>query len=244
MRDVDSASTIPETRRLIAELVGTFALTAVAAGADTAARVTGGQVSDMARAVAPGLLVMAFVYAMGDVSGAHLNPAVTLGFTLKRLFPVRWLASYWLAQLAGAVLAGGALRLLFGDAAGAGVSTPHIPTLEAVVVEAFLSLVLVTVILGTADRHRLVGPNAATAVGATIALCGLVALPLTGASMNPARSTGPAVAIGHVSDLWIYWLGPFVGATLAVAFTMALHGRTPRDHEQVEAASGESQPRG
>ena len=236
--DPEDAPVVPQPGRLLAEVLGTFALTTVAAGGDVAARMTAGQVTDMARAVAPGLLVMAFVYALGDVSGAHFNPAVTLGFALKRLFPVRWLVTYWVAQLAGALLAAAGLHVLFGGAADAGVSVSHVATGPALAIETFLSFLLLTVVLGTADRHRLVGPNAAIAVGATIALCGLIALPLTGASMNPARSSGPAVAVGRIGDLWIYWLGPMLGALLAVGFTAAVHGETPRDHEQVEAAVG------
>lgn len=237
-RDPDDMPAFPEPRRLLAEVLGTFALTAVAAGGDVAARITSGQVTDVARAVAPGLLVMAFVYALGDVSGAHFNPAVTLGFALRRLFPLRWLLAYWVAELAGALLAAAGLRLLFGQAADAGVSVPHVARGPALVIEMFLSFVLLTVVLGTADRHRLVGPNAAIAVGATIALCGLIALPLTGASMNPARSSGPAVAAARIGDLWIYWAGPMLGALLAVAFTSTVHGGEPRDRDQVEAAAG------
>ena len=229
---------LPEPRRLLAELFGTFALTAVAAGADVAGRITGGEVGPAARAVAPGLLVMSMVYALGDTSGAHFNPAVTLAFAARRLFPVPWLLAYWAAQATGAIAAAAALVVLFPDAADAGVSAPHVAALVALPVEVFLSVLLVTVILGTADRNRIVGPNAAIAVGGTIALCGLIALPITAASMNPARSLGPALVTGRVGDLWIYVLAPFVGALLAVGLATALHGPVPRSEKQVEAATG------
>lgn len=225
-------------RRLVAELVGTFALTFVAAGSDIAGELTNGAVGPIARAVAPGLLVMAFIYALGDTSGAHFNPAVTLGFTLKRIFPATWMVGYWTAQVTGAIAAALVLRIVFGAVLTAGVSVPHVPAATALPIEALLAWILVMVILGTADRARLIGPDAAIAVGATIALCGLVALPLEGASLNPARSIGPALVSGRLGDLWIYVVGPVVGAVAAVAVTRYLHGPAPRDDEQVEAASG------
>ena len=193
----------------------------------------------MARAIAPGLLVMALIYSIGDVSGLHINPAVTLGFSLKRLFPARWLPSYWIAQLAGATLAGLGLVVLFGSStAHAGVSTPHVDPWVAVGIEVFLSWLLVSVILGTADRAHLVGPNAALAVGGTIIMCGLIALPLTGASMNPARSTGPAVATLDLANLWIYLLSPIVGALLAVGFMDYLHAQRHNVRKAQQAAIG------
>jgi aquaporin Z len=230
----------PGAKRLLAEFVGAFGLTAVAGLGDVAGFLTGGEVSAMARAIAPGLFVLAMIYAIGDVSGLHINPAVTLGFTVKRLFPARWLPSYVIVQLIGATVAGFGLVVLFGhDPASHAVTEPHgIEPWVAVALEIFLTWALVTVILGTADRAHLVGPNAALAVGATIALCGLVALPLEGASMNPARSTGPAVATGDLSSLWIYWVGPLVGALLAVAFAAIAHAEQHDQGKAVEAASG------
>jgi aquaporin Z len=224
--------------RAIGELAGTFALTFVAVAADTAGRLTNGEVGAAARAAAPALLVMAFVYALGDTSGAHFNPAVTLGFTLRGLFPVRWLALYVAAQLVGAIAAALLLVAAFGPAVEAGVSTPHVPVLTALGLEVILTALLISVVLGTADRYRIVGPSAAIAVGATIALSGLIAIPLEGASMNPARSLGPALATLQLENLWIYWLGPAAGAVLAVILTRVLHGPAPRDVKQVEAATG------
>lgn len=228
----------PDARTLLAELVGTFALTAVGATAGVMGRVTGSEIDTLAKAVAPGLLVMAYIYAAGDASGAHINPAVTLGFALRRVFPWRWIPWYWAAQLIGAVGAGAMLAAEFGSNVDAGTTQPHVPPLVALAIEVFLSWLLVTVILGTADRFRIVGQNAALAVGGTIALCGLIAEPLTGASMNPARSLGPAIVAADLANGWIYVVGPFLGMLLAVAFTTAVHGDAD-DRKRVEAATGD-----
>ena len=241
INESESRSWNPGYKRLIAELVGAFGLTAVAGIGDVAGFLTQGEVSPTARAFAPGLFVMAMIYAIGDVSGVHINPAVTLGFTVKRLFPARWLPTYWIAQLVGATIAGIMLVLLFGhEAATHAVTEPHgIDAWIAVALEIFLTWALVTVILGTADRAHLVGANAALAVGATIALCGLIALPLQGASMNPARSTGPALATGDLGFLWIYWVGPLIGGLIAVAFNTVVHREQPGTGKSVDAASGD-----
>jgi aquaporin Z len=225
-------------RRLTAETLGTLVLTFVAAGADVAAKLSGGDVSVAARAVAPALVVAAMIYALGDASGAHFNPAVTFAFALRRLFPWSWVVPYWLAQLGGAVLAGLTLRAIFGDAASAGVTHPKLVDVGgAVIIEIILAAILISVILGTADRHRLIGPNAAIAVGATIAACGLFGLSVEGASMNPARSFGPAVVAGSIGDLWIYWVGPLIGAAIAVLVTTVVHG-PPEPTGAREAAQG------
>jgi aquaporin Z len=233
-----SGFTVHLARRLLAEGFGTFALVFAAAGADTIAAYTGGAVNDVARAVAPALMVGALIYAIADASGAHFNPIVTLSLTLKGLFPARWLPGYWGAQLIGAITAAGVLRLLFGPVSESGVSTPHVDAGTAVAIEAILTALLVSVVLGTADRAKLVGPNAAMAVGATIALCGLIALPLEGASMNPARSLGPAIVSGRLGDAWIYVVGPALGAIAATGLMHLLHG-SPDGVKQREAARGE-----
>src|SRR4051812_21073679 len=225
-------------RRLLAEFAGAFALTAVAAGTDMAAALFPDAVGEVNRALAPGMLVMAFIYAFGDASGAHFNPAVTAAFALKRLFPWGWVPFYWAAQLAGALVAAVVLRTLLGDVGHNGATLPHVGLYASLVIEILLTWILVTVILGTADRSRLVGTEAAIAVGATISLCGLFARTLSGASMNPARSLGPAIVGGQLGDQWIYVVGPFIGAAIAVVITMLLHGTSPQDRKQVEAAKG------
>jgi len=230
----------PWARRLAAEMLGTFALVFAAAGADVMAAVSGGEVSTAARAVAPALMVAALIYAIGDVSGAHFNPAISLAFWVRRLFPAAWLPLYWSAQLIGATAAALFLRGLFGSAIEASVSTPHIDPWAAVAIEAVLTTLLAVVALGTADRNRIVGPNAAIAVGATIAMAGLVALPIEGASMNPARSIGPAVVAGDVGNVWIYIVGPVIGAVVAVGLLRIVHGLPHEDQGPREAAQGES----
>jgi aquaporin Z len=212
----------------VAEVFGTFALVFAAAGADTMALVSGGQVSVAARAVAPALIVAAMIYALSDESGAHLNPSVTLAFVLRRDFPAAWLLPYWVAEVSGALIAALILRALFGSAAAAGVSTPHVASGTAVAVEVVLTLLLVTVILGTTDRARRLGPDAAIAVGGTIAACGLMALPITGA----------AVVNGRLEDLWIYLLGPLIGAAIAAIGIALMRGPRPPDAKTREAAQG------
>src|SRR4051794_18797518 len=225
-------------RRIAVEVFGTFALVFVAVGADTMASVSEGAISTAARAVAPGLVVAAMVLSLGDVSGAHFNPVVSLAFSLKRLFPARWLAPYWTAQMVGAIAAALVVRAMFGEAVRAGVSTPHVPQTTAVALEAVLTWFLVVVILGTADRARIVGPDAALAVGGTIALCGLIALPIEGASMNPARSTGPAILAADLSTLWVYWLGPVLGALAATVLARLVHGPVVAPDREARKAAG------
>jgi len=224
-------------RRLLAEGMGTFALTLAAAGGEVIAAVSHGEVSHAARAVAPGLVVMALIYAIGDCSGAHLNPGVTLAFALRGDFPMRWMPGYWAAQILGAVGAAALLKALFGPVAHLGATGPRHGVLSALVMEIVLTWLLVTVILGTATRYSLVGPNAALAVGATIALCGLFAGPVSGASMNTARSLGPMLVTRQMKFAWVYVAGPFAGSLLALALTWVLHGGQKGQPEK-EAATG------
>jgi len=227
---------IDMARRLLAELVGTFALTFIAAGSEVAAVITHGGLSEAARAVAPALVVMAMIYTFGGQSGAHFNPGVTLAFALRRDFPWSRIAGYWLAQFAGAILAALLLRILFGQAGHVGANQPHFGVVTSLVIEVILTFFLVTVILGTATSSRIVGHNAALAVGGTIALAGLFGEPISGASMNMARSLGPALLNGDLSNLWIYIAGPLAGVLLAVAFASLLRGKTSR--HAVEVAKG------
>jgi len=184
-------STLATTRRLLAEGVGTFALTLVAAGANVIAALYPDKVSFAAQVVAPGLLVMVVIYSLGTISGAHVNPFVTLAFALRADFPWRRVWGYWIVQFAGAILAALLLRLLFGVVGHLGATLPKGGIWQALVMEMILTFFLVTVILATATNTQIVGHNAALAVGATIALDGLFAGPISGASMYPARSLGP-----------------------------------------------------
>ncbi|WP_406115823.1 MIP/aquaporin family protein [Kitasatospora purpeofusca] len=229
----------PDWRRPVAEGLGTFFLVLVAAGAEVVNAVTGGAVGHPATAVAPGLMVLALIYTLGETSGAHLNPAVTLAFAARGNFPWRRVPGYLAAQLAGALAATGLLRALFGTTGnvGATVPAPGIGTAVAFSLETVLTLGLVTVILGTASGARNIGHNAAIAVGGYIVLAGLWAGAATGASMNPARSLAPVLAGGSGGPVWIYLLAPLVGAALAVPLAWILRG--PPSPLAARAAQGE-----
>jgi len=206
-------------------VLGTFLLVLVAAGG--AIMHARGQITLAAAVVAPGLMVMAIILFMGAVSGAHLNPGVSLAFALRRDFPWRRLPGYIVAQLIGATLACLFLDALFGNVhhLGATLPGPGYHSWQALLIEIALTLGLVSVILGTASAAQNVGPIAALGVGGYIALAGLWAAPVSGASMNPVRSFGPALVSGHLDGYWVYLLGPIVGALIAVGFAFILRGR-------------------
>lgn len=214
-------------RRLLAEAVGTFFLVLVAAGAVVVNVVSHGQVGRAGADAGPGIMVLALIYTIGETSGAHINPAVTVAFAARGHFPWRRVPGYLLAQLCGAVGAAGLLRLLFGTAGRLGGTFPGrgIPAWTVLVVEIVLTCGLMTVVLGTACGARIVGHNAAIAIGGYVALSGLWAGPVSGASMNPARSLGPALVSGDLGLMWIYAAGPLAGALLAVGLAWALRGR-------------------
>lgn len=224
-------------RKLLAELLGTFGLTFVAAGADVIAVVSHGEVNFISRMVAPAMLVMVMIYTVGNISGAHFNPGVSFAFALRRDFPWRLVPGYWLAQFVGAILAALLLRALFGNVGHLGATLPHHGLIVSFIMEIVLTFFLITVILATATNDKLVGHNTALAVGATIALDGLFAGPISGASMNTARSLGPMFITGDLSTAWIYILGPFAGALLAVLVARLLRGGTTP--QAVKTASGE-----
>jgi aquaporin Z len=215
-----------EWRRLLAEAGGTFLLVLVAAGAVVVNAVSHGQVGRTAAVTAPGIMVLAMIYTIGATSGAHLNPAVTVAFAARGHFPWRRVPGYVLAQLLGATGAAALLRSMFGTAGrlGGTFPGPGIPAGTALVTETVLSLGLMTVILGTSSGARNVGHNAAIAIGGYIALAGLWASPVSGASMNPARSLGPALVSGDLGVVWIYLAGPVAGGLLAVGLAWALRG--------------------
>ena len=226
-----------EWRRLFSEIFGTFLLVLVAAGADVVAAKTH-QVPLEAAVVAPGLMVMAVIYFMGTVSGAHLNPVVTLAFAVRGNFPWARVPRYIVAQLIGSLLASALLLALFGNIGHLGATLPGkgISAGTALVVEGFLTLGLVSVILGTASGARNVGVNAALAIGSYIALAGLWAAPVSGASMNPFRSLGPVLIGGAYRDWWVYVIGPLAGGIVAVAFAAILRGGPTK--AGTEAAQG------
>jgi len=242
--DVESRSQLDfensrlEYRRLFSEVWGTFLLVLVAAGAPVVAgKPYGGGLTMVANVLAPGMMVMGIIFFMGTVSGAHLNPAVTTAFAVRGDFPWRRVPGYLVAQFAGAVLAAWVLQLMFGGVMDGGtLPASGVSPWVAVVVEGLLTLGLVSVILGTATGARNIGSNAAIAVGAYIGLVVAWAAPVTGASMNPFRSLGPALVGADLRHYWIYVVGPMCGALLAVGFEWILRGR--RTGAGAKAAEG------
>ena len=214
-----------EWRRLFSELLGTFALVLVAAGGGILH--AKGQISLAAAVVAPGLMVMAIILFMGAVSGAHLNPGVSLAFALRGDFPWRRVPGYIVIQLIGATLAALFLRWVFGNVEhlGATLPGPGYKNWQALLMEIVLTALLVSVILGTASAAQNVGAIAALGVGGYIALAGLWSAPVSGTSMNPARSFGPALVSGDWTSYWVYVVGPITGALIAVGFAFVLRGR-------------------
>jgi aquaporin Z len=214
-----------EWRRLFSELLGTFLLVLVAAGGGLLH--AKGQISLAAAVVAPGLMVMAIILFMGAVSGAHLNPVVSLAFAMRGDFPWRRLPGYIVNQLVGATLACLFLLAVFGNVEhlGATLPGPGYANWQALLMETALTAGLVSVILGTASAAQNVGAIAALGVGGYIALAGLWAAPVSGVSMNPARSFGPALASGDFTSYWVYVVGPVVGALIAVGCAVVLRGR-------------------
>ena len=216
-----------EWRRLFAEGWGTFLLVVVAAGAAVIGARSGEAISLAMKVVAPGLMVMAIIYFMGAVSGAHLNPAVTLAFAARRNFPWSRVPGYIAAQIVGGVAAASFLWAMFGATGSLGATSPGsgVSQTMAFLMEVLLTAGLVSTILGTASGARNIGSNGALAVGGYIALAGLWAAPISGASMNPVRSFAPDLIRGDMSTTWIYVAGPVLGALIAVGFEWILKGK-------------------
>lgn len=215
-----------EWRRLVAEVIGTFLLVLAAAGGGMMNQAFAGVVGRTAAVVAPGIMVMALILFMGKVSGAHFNPAVSVAFALRGDFPVRRVPGYILAQCAGAILAALFLQLVIGISASYGSTYPAATTtpMAAFLMETVLAFGLISVILGTASGAQNIGIIGALGVGGYVALAGLWASPLSGASMNPARTLGPDV-IGHdYVSYWVYVAGPLLGSAIAVGAAFILRG--------------------
>jgi aquaporin Z len=215
-----------EWRRLFSELLGTFFLVLVAAGGGMMGQAFPNTISRSAAVVAPALMVMAIILFMGKISGAHLNPAVSIAFALRRDFPWRRVPGYIIVQLAGATLAALFLRAVINVSAKYGSNYPaHGYSSQAAFwMELILTMGLVGVILGTASGAQNVGIIGAFGVGGYIALAGLWGSPISGASMNPARTFGPDVVGGTFTAYWVYVAGPIAGAALAVVIAFVLRG--------------------
>ena len=205
----------PMRQRLAAEFLGTFALVFAGTGAIVINDVTGA-ITHVGIALTFGLVVLALIYTLGEVSGAHFNPAVTLGFVLARRFPVRDAGAYLLVQFLGSLAASGVLRLMFPDNEKLGATIPRGSFAQSFVLEFLLTAFLMFVILNTTTGAKEKGLTVGIVVGAVIALEAMFAGPICGASMNPARSFGPAVVSGHIDSLWIYLVAPTIGAFAAV----------------------------
>lgn len=222
--DMDDPSL--EWRRLFSELLGTFLLVMAGAGAGVVTAVSHGQISRTAAVTAPGLTVMAVILFMGAISGAHLNPVVTIAFGLRRDFPWRRAFGYIVVQLLGATIACLFLWAVFGKVGQLGATTPGagIKDWQAMLIELVLTAGLVSTILGTSSSAQNVGALSALGVGGYIVLAGLWSSPISGASMNPARSFGPDLVLGDFKHYWVYIVGPLAGSVIAVGIAYALRG--------------------
>ena len=215
-------------RRLTAELVGTFALVFAGCGAVMVEAKTGA-LGHVGVALTFGLVIMAMIYAVGHISGAHLNPAVSLAFALNRHFPWTKLLGYWAAQLAGALVAAALLRASLGNIAHVGATLPSGSERQSFLWELVLTFFLMFVIMAVATDTRAVGEAAAIAIGGTVGLDAMFGGPISGASMNPARSIGPAFVSGDLHALWLYITAPLVGAALGAAIYRFLREEGDRE---------------
>jgi len=205
-----------EGRKYVAEFIGTFALVFAGTGAIITNDVTHGAVTNTGVALTFGMIVLTMIYAVGDVSGAHFNPAVTLGFFAARRLEGKLILPYVLSQFSGALAASLLLRGLFPQHSTLGATAPAGPALQSLILEIVLTALLMFVILNVSVGAKERGITAGIAVGSVIALEALFAGPISGASMNPARSLAPALASQHLANLWIYLVAPVTGALIAV----------------------------
>lgn len=198
--------------KYIAEFIGTFFLVFAGTGAIIIDHVSHGGVTNVGIGLTFGFIVLVLIYAMGHISGAHFNPAVTLAFTITRHFPLKQVPAYLISQFAGAILASTVLLFLFGNTAHLGATLPVGSEIQSLVLEFLLTFLLMFVIMSVSTGTKEVGQMAGLAIGLTVGLEAIFAGPICGASMNPARSFGPALVSGLFNHHWLYWLGPIAGA--------------------------------
>ena len=215
---------IPMVRKMAGEFVGTFAMVFAGTGAIVIDHATSGSVTHVGIAITFGLVVLAMIYAVGDVSGAHLNPAVTLGFVAARRLEAKAIIPYVASQIAAALTASFLLRILFPKDLMLGGTIPAGSAIQSFVLEAVLTFILMFVILCVSTGAKEKGLMAGVAIGAVIGLEAMFAGPISGASMNPARSLAPAIVSGHFEFLWVYLAGPILGASLASLACACVHG--------------------
>jgi len=209
-------------KKFIAELVGTFALVFCGTGAIIINEASGGSVTHVGIAITFGLIVLAMIYAFGNTSGAHINPAVTLAFWLAKKFPTTHLAPYLIAQLVGAILASIVLKVLFPQNELLGATLPANTAMQSFILEIILTFFLMLVIFQVAMGDKTQEMMAGIVIGAVVLLEALFAGPISGASMNPARSIAPALISGHLTHLWIYILAPIIGASMSILVWKAI----------------------
>jgi len=210
-------------RTYIAELIGTFGLVFCGTGAIIIDQQSGGAVTHVGVALTFGLIVMSMIYSLGNISGAHLNPAVSIAFTLAGRFPFVKLPGYIISQLSGALVASLTLKLLFPASQLLGATLPAGTEMQSFVLELLLTFFLMLVILSVASGSKEQGMFAGLAIGSVVGLEAIFAGPVCGASMNPARSIAPAIASGHAEHLWLYIAAPVLGAIAAIPIWKYLH---------------------
>lgn len=213
-------------RKYIAELTGTFALVFCGTGAIIINQETNGTISHAGIAITFGFIVMAMIYSLGNISGAHLNPAVSIAFVIAKRFSVKELLPYIISQLTGAVLASITLKFLFPDNEFLGATIPHGSASQSFILEFLLSFFLMLVIINVATGSKEQGMFAGLAIGSTVLLEAMFAGPICGASMNPARSFAPAIISGHTEHLWIYVTATIIGAAAAIPLWKYLSNNT------------------
>mgnify|MGYP000595600425 CR=1 FL=1 len=214
-------------RKLLAELFGTFALVFTGCGAIVVNEISGGAVGHLGICTIFGLIVMAVVYSFGDVSGAHINPAVTIAFWLSGRFPLKEVGPYVVAQVLGAIAASALTLYLFpADSTYLGSTSISDTVMQGFVFEVVITFLLMLIIIMVATGSKEVGTLAGIAIGAAVAVLALLAGPITGASMNPARSLGPALVSGNLEHIWLYIVAPILGAALAVPVSNVIKGPT------------------
>lgn len=203
-------------KRYVAEILGTFAMVFCGTGAIIINQQTNGAITHVGVAITFGLIVMAMIYALGNISGAHLNPAVTIAFTLAKKFEVKQVAPYIISQLVGALLASLVLKFLFPTNEFLGATLPSGTALQSFILEFLLTFFLMLVIINVATGSKEQGMFAGLAIGSTVLLEAMFAGPICGASMNPARSLAPAILSGHTEHLWVYISATILGAALTI----------------------------
>lgn len=203
-------------RNYIAELIGTFALVFCGTGAIIINQQSAGAITHVGIAITFGLIVMSMIYSLGNISGAHLNPAVSIAFAIAGRFPPKQLPGFIISQLAGALLASLTLKMLFPANEMLGATIPAGTGMQSFIMELILTFFLMLVIINVATGSKEQGMFAGLAIGSVVALEAMFAGPVCGASMNPARSFAPAIASGHITHLWLYLVAPVIGAALAI----------------------------